>query len=212
MTKDRWIDDPLKELSFEDLETLIEKSAFVNATNDGLKRKRANSYSSDYNGKNEREHGKFSILNRYGSLGEGQFAPLFAKVRWFGYERYDIRRWNADGLPGKGITLTYEELIILSRALDNFDFSKRYSLPIRKYEGGRTTAKFYHLISRISYSKNKDVIWTKEANVIDWGYGQKVDLREWSSDYKKCHKGICISIDELKRLKTFIDSILKKGR
>lgn len=202
-------EDYLNDLSFEDLETLIEKKAFTKV---GLS---SSSYKKDAGGKSALSSqnalstaSNYSVIKKYGTLGSGQFAPVVAKVDWFGYERYDIRRWKSDGSPGKGFTFTYDELLTLYKSLIVFDFNKRFGKPLRFYEGANTTAKIYYKIASLSTSEKKGVTWIKEVNIVDWGYGPKVDFHQWTPKYDRCSKGICISLSELKDLKEIISNIL----
>lgn len=44
--------------------------------------------------------------------------------------------------------------------------------------------------------------WTKELNVVSWnGGGEKLDIREWSSDHEKCTKGITLTREEAEKLR-----------
>lgn len=135
-------------------------------------------------------------------------SPLFLLVNWNGVERYDLRHWLEDGTPGKGITFTKEEMEKLFYSLDGFDFSEKYEKPIRVYNSGKMRALFYRLISSLSISYFSETTWNKEVNVLDWGYGIKVDFRKWSEDYDKCGKGISISFDELKEFKRLILTVI----
>lgn len=50
--------------------------------------------------------------------------------------------------------------------------------------------------------------WTKELRSISWnGRESKYDIREWSPEDDKMGKGITLSKDELKVLKTLLSEI-----
>lgn len=189
----------LDSLSFEDIEDLIENSTPKKKTSV------VTSPSMPMDKSVPALH--FKILKKYGRIGNDQFAPLLTKVDWRGYERYDIRRWKADGTPGKGVTFTYAELKVLYNALCSFNFRGTYRIKLREYRGAQRKAIFYYKIALLSTSEERGVVWNKEVNVIDWGYGPKVDFHRWTENYTKCGKGICLSFDELKALKVLLENI-----
>lgn len=58
----------------------------------------------------------FKLERRIGALSENPsgYTKELNVVVWDGkYTKYDLRTWNPNGKPGKGITLTKEELNIL---------------------------------------------------------------------------------------------------
>ena len=124
----------------------------------------------------------FNIVEKYGVLSTYKNSPLLSRVRWHGYERIDLRRWINDETPAKGITFTEEEVEICT------------------YAKGKMRAKIIAHIATLSTSISNGETWNKEMNIIDWGYGTKIDFRKWTKDYIKCGKGICISFDEMKKL------------
>ena len=50
--------------------------------------------------------------------------------------------------------------------------------------------------------------WRKELNLISWnGAEPKYDLRDWAPDHEKMGKGITLTQDELKSLKSLLTEI-----
>lgn len=50
--------------------------------------------------------------------------------------------------------------------------------------------------------------WTKELNIISWnGKEAKYDLRDWGPEHQKMGKGITLSLDELKTLKSILNDL-----
>lgn len=150
----------------------------------------------------------FKILNDFGPLSDRRTAPHFTLVNWGGYKRYDLRAWKNDmTLPCKGTTFDQYEIEELIEFLNDYSFAEPSTTVIREFNGGQANAKFYGKLCELSVSEVKDVTWKKEINIIDWGYGKKVDFRKWTYDYSKCSKGLCVTFDELKTLKSILSSI-----
>lgn len=64
---------------------------------------------------------KFEILNELGVISEGSkgWKKEFTRVSWNGEEpKYDIRSWDSEHKPSKGITLNEEELRKLKELID----------------------------------------------------------------------------------------------
>lgn len=50
--------------------------------------------------------------------------------------------------------------------------------------------------------------WQKELNLVSWnGKEPKYDIRDWGPEHEKMNKGITLSKDEMKALKTLLNSI-----
>lgn len=50
--------------------------------------------------------------------------------------------------------------------------------------------------------------WTKELNLVSWNDKEsKYDVREWDPVHEKMGKGITLSVDELKKLKIFLNDL-----
>ena len=48
-------------------------------------------------------------------------------------------------------------------------------------------------------SENPKTGWKTEANIVSWNGGQdKLDIRAWSPDHDRRHKGITLRLDEAK--------------
>lgn len=184
----------MQDITFEDVENAV-KIKFSHKTTSATAAK-----SFDENA--------YAIIKEFGTLSSDQFAPKFSLVNWFGHEMYDLRRWKSDGSPGKGFTFTYDDLVMLSKALHRFDFSGSYIRVIREYHGGSSLGKIYWQIASLSSATSKGVTWKKEVNLADWGYGTKVVFHKWTASYDRCSKGICISVKELQQLMKLIDKII----
>lgn len=187
----------LSELSFEDVMEQSEPESKDLATSGKIL-------------KSDQKDIEFLVKKTYGALSDRKMAPVFSLINWNGYDRYDLRTWRDNmSLPGKGITFTDEELENLSAALMNFDFTppSKNEHPKYTYHGSKVTAKIYDTICVISEQTVKGISWKKSVTWVDWNHGIKVDLRKWTTDYEKCSKGLCISVDELKNLYNIIRSL-----
>ena len=50
--------------------------------------------------------------------------------------------------------------------------------------------------------------WTKELNLVSWNDKEpKYDLRDWSPDHSKMGKGLTLSDEELKELRTALETL-----
>ena len=50
--------------------------------------------------------------------------------------------------------------------------------------------------------------WKKELNLISWNEGEaKYDIRDWSPEHEKMGKGVTLTTDELRELKTLLEKI-----
>lgn len=68
----------------------------------------------------------------------------------------------------------------------------------------------YEIINNIGIVSERTTGWKKELNRISWnGKEPKYDIREWAPDHKKMGKGITLSEEELRLLKTIIDDEIK---
>lgn len=48
--------------------------------------------------------------------------------------------------------------------------------------------------------------WTKELNLVSWNDGApKYDLRDWDPNHEKMGKGVTLTEDEIRKLKTLLD-------
>ena len=63
----------------------------------------------------------------------------------------------------------------------------------------------YKIEKKIGIIGNDDGGWTKQLNLISWnGAEPKYDIRNWSADGQRMSKGITLTEEELKTLKTLI--------
>lgn len=141
------------------------------------------------------------IMQVFCELPKGKDVILFALVNFNGYERYDIRRWYDNGTkPGKGMSFTQTELKVLQEAIKDITFEDYGIRKTAMYGSGKIRATIYERLCLISSYKEKEFVWNKEATIVDWNYGLKVDLRKWSEGYEKCGKGISLSFDEILKI------------
>lgn len=151
----------------------------------------------------------FGIEKVFGELSDRKNAPIFALINWHGYVRYDVRGWSADMTkPRKGMSFNEEELRDLIRYSEVIDLSKLGVTLRVKYEKGKAKALIYERICRLAEIVRPGIIWYKEVNVVDWGWGKKVDLRKWTENYDKCSKGIGITFDEYRRFMELVQAEL----
>ncbi|EGV00448.1 YdbC family protein [Mycoplasmopsis columbina] len=66
------------------------------------------------------------------------------------------------------------------------------------------------IVRHIGKIANTSSGYTKEFNLVSWNnYEPKYDIRDWSEDHARSSKGITLSLEELKTLKTLIDQELE---
>ena len=152
---------------------------------------------------------KFKVIKVIGKLSNNTYSPTFAIISWNGSMRYDVRkRENNYSSPKKGMAFTKYELKLL---LDQYADINIAQLGVKKraeYDTSAVSAIIYERIGKVNSFHNNSEIWSKEINVIDWGYGKKIDLRKWNENYTKCSKGICLTIEEFQKLLVMISNIL----
>lgn len=150
------------------------------------------------NKKTQKSEYEFEIISVLGRLSDGKGAPVLAKVKWGEYLRYDLRKWNEDMTkPFKGIAFDDEEVSAL-KSIPSFCLNT-FSDPIAYYEGDKVKASIYSNLAVLSKAE-KESGWQKEVNIVDWGFGKKIDFRKWKDDYKKCGKGISLTLDEFSKM------------
>ena len=67
----------------------------------------------------------------------------------------------------------------------------------------------FELIENVGVISEKPSGWSKELNFVKWGdHEPKFDIREWSADHTKMGKGVTLTVEELKVLKTLIEEAL----
>jgi hypothetical protein len=50
--------------------------------------------------------------------------------------------------------------------------------------------------------------WSKELNLVSWNDKEpKYDLREWDPAHEKMGKGVTLNVDELKKLREFLNGL-----
>ena len=66
----------------------------------------------------------------------------------------------------------------------------------------------YEIIQSIACLSEEKNGWTKEINLVSWsGREPKYDIRAWSENHEKMGKGITLSHDEIKNLKSILNEI-----
>ncbi|WP_435799591.1 YdbC family protein [Peribacillus asahii] len=81
---------------------------------------------------------------------------------------------------------------------------------IREVKRGYTPQKQksnWEIVDELVLLEENENGWKKELNLVSW-YGEepKYDIRWWSSDRKKCMKGVTFSKEDMLKLYTFIGS------
>lgn len=75
------------------------------------------------------------------------------------------------------------------------------------------TEKKYKLIKHIATLSDPDKFCVKQANLIDWGYGIKLDIRTWKQ-YKTGNyptgQGYALDVNNFLKLKEAIKNITKE--
>ena len=67
----------------------------------------------------------------------------------------------------------------------------------------------FEIIKHIGVLSESGKGWKKELNLVSWNDGApKYDLRDWDPDHQKMGKGVTLTKDEIKALKTLLDSEL----
>lgn len=66
----------------------------------------------------------------------------------------------------------------------------------------------YEIIKTLGILSTSAKGWTKELNLISWNErAPKYDLRAWAPDHEKMSKGITLSDEELRALKTLLGGL-----
>ncbi len=83
-----------------------------------------------------------------------------------------------------------------------------YNMNIKsKLRGGEMAEIKYDIIEKLGVIGEGSKGWKKEVNIISWnGRKAKLDIRDWDEDNEKMGKGITLSKDELKALKSLLNS------
>ena len=65
----------------------------------------------------------------------------------------------------------------------------------------------FEIIKEIGVLSESPKGWKKELNLVSWNDGApKYDLRDWDPEHQKMGKGVTLTEDELKALKTLLDA------
>ncbi|MEG0022793.1 MAG: PC4/YdbC family ssDNA-binding protein [Cetobacterium sp.] len=66
----------------------------------------------------------------------------------------------------------------------------------------------YDIIEKLGAIGEGSKGWTKEVNLISWNNRKaKIDIRDWDENHEKMGKGITLSKEELKALKSLLNSL-----
>lgn len=149
----------------------------------------------------------YEIIEDYGVLKEGKRAPYYLrKIDWNSHIKYDVRTWGDNGtVPYKGVTLNEEEILII------YDMAKVFlseSDPIeciKDCSSGRIKCLIMRHLATLNEYQYRGAAWSKECNLVDWGYGIKFDIRSWKKEYERCGKGISLDKDEITQLTELLE-------
>ncbi|MCR5788471.1 MAG: YdbC family protein [Lachnospiraceae bacterium] len=65
----------------------------------------------------------------------------------------------------------------------------------------------FEIIKEIGVLSESSKGWRKELNLVSWNDGApKYDLRDWAPEHEKIGKGVTLTEDEMKALKTLLDT------
>ncbi len=68
----------------------------------------------------------------------------------------------------------------------------------------------YEIINNVGVISELRTGWNKELNRVSWNGGEpKYDIRDWSPDHDKMGKGITLTEEELRSLKSIIDEEIR---
>lgn len=67
----------------------------------------------------------------------------------------------------------------------------------------------YNIVKNVGVIPSEGDGWNKEVNIIDWGKGEKYDIRPWSEDHEKMGKGITLTEDEIVGLYNILKTVVE---
>ncbi len=66
----------------------------------------------------------------------------------------------------------------------------------------------YEIVETVAVLSESAKGWTKELNLVSWnGRSPKYDLRDWAPEHEKMGKGITLSKEDLKELKSILSKM-----
>lgn len=66
----------------------------------------------------------------------------------------------------------------------------------------------FEILERLGILSESSKGWTKELTIVSWNERDpKYDIREWDQDHEKMGKGVTFTIDELRKLKDFLNGL-----
>lgn len=131
-------------------------------------------------------------------------------VEWNGQEVFDLRHWSDSGhIPGKGITISKRDFDVFIELVRQAKYAnKKTGKCIRECGFGEFHAYIFAEYGNFAESKE----WCKKITYIDWGYGQKYDIRAWKKDYSQCGNGVCLTDAEVDMLISIIGEERECGK
>ena len=67
----------------------------------------------------------------------------------------------------------------------------------------------FEIVKEIGVLSESSKGWKKELNLVSWNDGTpKYDLRDWDPEHQKMGKGVTLTEDEVRALKTLLDGEL----
>ena len=71
----------------------------------------------------------------------------------------------------------------------------------------------FEIVKEIGVLSESSKGWKKELNIVSWNDGApKYDLRDWDPEHEKMGKGVTLTEDEIKALKSLLDTQQWEGR
>ena len=66
----------------------------------------------------------------------------------------------------------------------------------------------YEITKHIGVLSESSKGWKKELNLVSWNDREaKYDIREWAPEREKMGKGVTLSAEEMKKLKSLLDEL-----
>lgn len=143
----------------------------------------------------------YEVIKEFGTLNDAKNPIEFNLVSWNGtIEKYDIRRWNEEGKPLKGITISKENIGDFLEIIENALSSKKSKEPVAIFH---MRGKEVEILNDFGDFELQGEFY-KKVTYTNWGNGAKYDIRGWSGAFEKCSKGITLKEGELVCLKDIL--------
>lgn len=140
----------------------------------------------------------YEIVKKISSIHVGEIDIELNYVSWNGeLPKYELRKWSEQGTkPLKGFTFSFSEMQVIIDVVKNLKDSYLNEGIYKEIETEKFTCKIYKVLKTLSANDK----WIRIISIVDWGSGEKLDLRLWSSDYKAIGKGLSLSFEQAKEL------------